>query len=48
MKENAIQVAYDPISKRVYSSSGSPNYRYTWENSKEEEFDDFNDLTFEV
>ena len=48
LKENAIQVAYDPVSKRVYSSSGSPNYRYTWENSKEEEFDDFNDLPFEV
>lgn len=48
LKENAIQVAYDPVSKRVYSSSGSPNYRYTWENPKEEEFDDFNDLPFEV
>lgn len=45
LKENAIPVSYDPISKRIYSSSTGPNFKYFWE-TPAKEFDDFGDLPF--
>ena len=45
LKENAISVAYDPVSKRIYSPQGGPNVKYSWE-TPAKEFDDFGDLPF--
>lgn len=45
LKENAIFVAYDPVSKRIYSPQGGPNVKYFWE-TPAKEFDDFDDLPF--
>lgn len=45
LKESAIPVAYDPVSKRIYSSSDGPNVKYFWE-TPAKEFDDFDDLPF--
>lgn len=45
LKENAVPVAYDPVSKRIYSPSGGPNVKYFWEVPKKE-FSSIDDLPF--
>lgn len=45
LKENAVSVAYDPVSKRIYSPSGGPNVKYFWEAPKKE-FSSIDDLPF--
>lgn len=45
LKENAVHVAYDAASKRIYSPNGGPNFHYFWEKSPQE-FDPLYDLPF--
>lgn len=45
LKDNAIQVAYDPVSKRIYSPSAGPNVKYFWEIPKKE-YGPLDDLPF--
>ena len=46
LKENAISVAYDERSKRIYPANESPHYRYRWENPEESTVTAMDDLPF--
>ncbi|MGI6096371.1 MAG: AAA family ATPase [Lachnospiraceae bacterium] len=45
LKDNAIQVAYDSVSKRIYSPSAGPNVKYFWE-IPQKEYGPLDDLPF--
>ena len=45
LKESAVSVSYDPVSKRIYSPQGGPNVKYFWE-VPQREFDSTDDLPF--
>lgn len=45
LKDNAIQVSYDPVSKRIYSPSAGPNVKYFWEIPKKK-YSPLDDLPF--